>query len=159
LLIAGPAGVEDRVQQTMELFFPGSAQAQRRFELLFSDHAAGIPTMVGPAEVTAFEVTHPSGAPAYALRLRVGAGVVAYTGDGEWSEALVEAARGADLFIAEAYTFDKRIKFHLDYATLDSNRARLDCRRVILTHMSDDMLAHRHDATADLADDGLLLSL
>ncbi|HKG25329.1 MAG TPA: MBL fold metallo-hydrolase [Thermomicrobiales bacterium] len=159
LLIAGPVGVEDRVLQTMELLFPGSVQAQRRFELRFSEHAAGLPATVGPAEVTAFEVVHPSGAPAYALRLRVGSRILAYTGDGAWSENVVDVARGADLLIAEAYTFDKPIKFHLDYATLERNWPRLECRRLILTHMSDDMLARRHEAMAEPADDGLLLSL
>jgi ribonuclease BN (tRNA processing enzyme) len=159
LLVAGPTGVEERVLQTMELLFPGSARAQRRFELRFSEHVAGLPTMVGPVEVTASEVVHPSGAPAYALRLRVESRVVAYTGDGEWSENLVAAARGADLLIAEAYTFDRPIKFHLDYATLHKNRAWLDCRRLILTHMSDDMLARRYEAEAELADNGLALTL
>ncbi|HEY7035411.1 MAG TPA: MBL fold metallo-hydrolase [Thermomicrobiales bacterium] len=159
LLVVGPPGVEERVLRTTDLFFPGSAQARRRFELRFGELVAGVPAAVGPARVTAFAVTHPSGAPAYALRLEIGSAIVAYTGDGEWSESIVEAARGTDLLIAEAYTFDKPIKYHLDYATLDRNRARLACRRLILTHMSDDMLARRHEADADLADDGLVLTI
>jgi ribonuclease BN (tRNA processing enzyme) len=159
LLVVGPTGVEVRVLRTMDLFFPGSVQVQRRFALRFGEHNDGLPAAIGPATVTAFEVVHPSGAPAYALRLEVESAIVAYTGDGEWSENLIEAARGADLLIAEAYTFDKPVKFHLDYATLCRNRARLACRRLILTHLSDDMLARRHEADADVADDGLALTI
>jgi hypothetical protein len=32
--------------------------------------------------------------------------------------ALVQAADGADLLAAEAYTFNRQIRYHLDYATL-----------------------------------------
>jgi NAD(P)-dependent dehydrogenase (short-subunit alcohol dehydrogenase family) len=32
------------------------------------------------------------------------------------------------------------VKFHLDYQTLAAHKAALTCRRLVLTHMSDDML-------------------
>jgi ribonuclease BN (tRNA processing enzyme) len=84
---------------------------------------------------------------------------MAYSGDTEWAGSLVDAARGADLFVCEAYFFDKRIKYHLDYATLMAHRAELDCRRVVLTHMSGDMLARLHEAGLAAADDGMVVSL
>ena len=46
-----------------------------------------------------------------------------------------------DLFICEAYFFDKKVKYHLDYQTLRRCRERIECRRLILTHMSQDMLS------------------
>ena len=84
--------------------------------------------------------------------------VVAYSGDTAWTEALADAADGADLFIVEAYTFERPVRYHLDYRTLAERRDRLRCRRIILTHMSDDMLRHlgRLDPTwAEPAEDGL----
>ena len=36
--------------------------------------------------------------------------MIAYSGDTEWSENLIDAARKTDLFVCEAYFFDKRIK-------------------------------------------------
>jgi phosphoribosyl 1,2-cyclic phosphodiesterase len=35
---------------------------------------------------------------------------------------------------------EKPIRYHLDYRTLVAHRARLACRRLILTHLSEDML-------------------
>ncbi|MBI5904906.1 MAG: MBL fold metallo-hydrolase, partial [Deltaproteobacteria bacterium] len=85
--------------------------------------------------------------------------VIAYSGDTEWTPALVEAARGADLFVCEAYFFDRKVKGHLDYATFRSRRGDFSCGCVVLTHMSGDMLARSHE-TADIpAADGLLVSL
>ena len=99
-------------------------------------------------------MVHASGAPPFALRLRCEGKVIAYSGDTEWTETLVDAARAADLFIAEALFVDKRVKFHLDVATLLANRARLDCRRLVLTHMSDDVLGRLDGLGVEAAEDG-----
>jgi len=85
--------------------------------------------------------------------------VITYSGDTEWTESLVEAARGADLFVCEAYFFEKKVRYHLDCQTLRENRQRLDSRRVILTHMSADMLRRRDEADMECANDGQVIVL
>ena len=102
---------------------------------------------------------HASGAPAYALRVEYGGKVISYSGDTEWTDTLIDATRGADLFVCEAYFFEKKIKYHLDYQTLRENLHRLDCRRVVLTHMSADMLSRRDEADIECADDGQVIVL
>ena len=159
LVVAGPPGVRGRVEAAMEVFFPGSSTVARRFPLDFVELAERAPVTVGPATVTAFGVEHAAGAPCYALRVGYGGKVVAYSGDTEWTETLVEVARGADLFVCEAYFFDKRVRYHLDYATLRRHRARLDCRRIVLTHMSQDLLDRRGEVDLPCAEDGLTLSV
>jgi len=159
LVIGGPPGVQDRVAAAMEVFFPGSSKVDRRFTTEFVELRERVPSLVGPATVTPFVVEHASGAPAYALRIEYGGKVITYSGDTEWTESLVGAARGADLFVCEAYFFDKRIKYHLDYQTLRENRQRLDCRRVVLTHMSADMLRRASEADMECADDGRVIVL
>src|SRR5262245_8516301 len=135
LVVGGPPGVRERVVAAMEVFFPGSSRVDRGFAVEFLELQKGAPTAVGPAAVTPFIVEHASGAPAYALRVEYGGKVIAYSGDTEWTESLVDAARGADLFVCEAYFFEKKIKYHLDCQTLRENRQRLDCRRVVHTNM------------------------
>jgi len=159
LLIGGPPGVRDRVEAAMEVFFPGSSKVERRFAVEFVDFRERVPALVGRATVTPFIVKHASGAPAYALRVEYGGKVITYLGDTEWTESLIEAARGADLFVCEAYFFEKKIKYHLDYQTLRENRERLDCRRIVLTHMSADMLSRRDEADIECADDGQVIVL
>ena len=159
LLIAGPPGTRARVEAAMEVLFPGSTAVARRFETEFVELRERTTYPVGPATVTPFPVPHSSGAPSYALRVAIDGKVIAYSGDTEWTENLLEAARGADLFICEAYFFEKKIKFHLDYRTLRDHRARLECRRLVLTHMSQDMLSRAHEADIEQATDGQTLIL
>ncbi len=51
------------------------------------------------------------------------------------------------------------MKYHLDWATLAANRTRLTCRRLIVTHMSQDMLDHLPAVDVETAHDGLTLTL
>jgi ribonuclease BN (tRNA processing enzyme) len=125
----------------------------------FVELVEGIPTGVGPLRVTPYEVVHPCGAPPYALRVECDGRTIVYSGDTEWTERLVPAVAGADLFITEACFYDRAVRFHLDYATLMRHRAELDCPRVILTHMGPDMLAHVGEAALEAAYDGLEVSV
>jgi ribonuclease BN (tRNA processing enzyme) len=159
LVIAGPPGLKDRIDAAMELGFPGSTHVTRRFTTELVELPERHTSQVGPALVTPFVVDHASGAPSYALRVEYGGKVIAYSGDTAWTEALVEAARGADLFICEAYFFEKKIKYHLDYQTLREHRKRLDCRQLILTHMSQDMLSRLNDVEFECAADGKIVVL
>jgi ribonuclease BN (tRNA processing enzyme) len=154
LLVAGPPGVEKRVRDAMEVFFPGSTRIERKFETRFVELADRVAVEVGPVHVTGYEVSHASGAPPFALRITGEGKIVTYSGDTEWTESLVDAARGADLFIAEALSYDKRIRYHLDLATLLEHRSRLDCRRLILTHMGEDVLARLDGLAVETAEDG-----
>jgi ribonuclease BN (tRNA processing enzyme) len=83
----------------------------------------------------------------------------AYTGDTAWTEALTEVAGGADLLIAEAYYRDKAIPYHLRHADLVAHQARLASRRIVLTHMSADMLAHPEKVGFDTAHDGYVVRI
>jgi ribonuclease BN (tRNA processing enzyme) len=85
--------------------------------------------------------------------------VITYSGDSEWTERLVEAARDADLFVCEAYTYDRKVRYHLDYRTLREHLSRIGCRRVILTHMGPDMLGRLGDVDVEHAEDGRSVTL
>lgn len=161
LVIAGPPGIEARVTAAMELFFPGSAAARRRYEVRFEELVEGRMATVGPVRVTAFGVDHPSGAPAYALRIECAGRVVAYSGDTAWTESLVEVARGADLFLCEAYTSGRKVPHHLDLETVLANRGRLACRRLVLTHLGEQALAAAEPPVegVERATDGMVVRL
>lgn len=160
LLIAGPAGIGERLVTCMEAMFPGSSTVDRRFPVQVTELAGDLtPVTIGRASVSAAEVIHASAAPPLALRVRLGGKTVAYSGDTEWTDALLEVAQDADLFICEGYSFGKKTRYHLDYATLREHLPRIQARRIILTHMSADMLGHLADAAVPAAHDGLEIHL
>ncbi len=80
LTVIGPPGTQDRLEQTMEVLYPGSSTVQRRFDVRVVEHVDRHALELGPLRVTPFEVRHASGAPAYALRVDGSDGSVAYSG-------------------------------------------------------------------------------
>jgi ribonuclease BN (tRNA processing enzyme) len=159
LVIAGPAGTRERLDRTFEALYPGATGTERRFETRIVELAERVPTELGPAVVTPFEVVHSSGATSYALRVEYGGKVIAYSGDTEWTDALLEVAEGADLFVCECNFFDKEAPGHLSYRTLAAKREQLTCRRLVITHMSADMLARLDSTTFEAAADGMMITL
>ena len=154
LTIAGPEGVESRVKAGMEVLFPGSSKVERKFSVSFADFHPRKEMVLGSLSVTPYEGVHPSGSPSLSLRIQTAGRVIAYSGDTEWVETLQDAARDADLFICEAYSFEKKIKFHLDYRTILDRLPRLGCKKIILTHMNRDLLSRLGEVKIDWAEDG-----
>lgn len=160
LLVAGPPGIGARLNEVMETLFPGSSRARRRFPVEVTELAAdGTPAGLGAATVRGWEVEHACGAPPLALRVELGGVSFAYSGDTQWTPALTDAARGADLFAAEAYTFDRPVRYHLDYQTLRGHLDDIRAERVVLTHMSAAMLSRLADADLPAAYDGMIIDL
>jgi ribonuclease BN (tRNA processing enzyme) len=115
-------------------------------------------TTAAELTVTATEVPHYT-VRTFAFRVTDGSKTLAYSGDSAPSDTLAEVARDADLFVCEAYVFDRRVRYHLDYRTLAENRPRLGCRRLVLTHMSGDMLGRLPLPGVECAEDGLELTV
>jgi ribonuclease BN (tRNA processing enzyme) len=161
LHLVGPPGLAERLEQAMEVLFPGSTQVRRRFATHVHELVPGATLEVGQVTVQTFGVEHAAGAPALGLRLEVASRVVAYSGDTAWTDTLIELADEADLFVCEAYTATRPIRYHLDLPTLRANLHRLRCARLLLIHPSPDLLAHRADlgGDLDLADDGTVIEL
>ncbi len=133
--VFGPPGTGTRLEQAMEVLFPGSSSAQRGFAVHVFEHVDRQPRALGLLRVTAYEVRHASGAPAYALRVDGPNASVAYSGDSEWTDALLDAADNVDLFLCEGYSLSP-VRWHLDLDTLARQRDKLTCRRLVLTHLS-----------------------
>lgn len=159
LLIAGPPGIQARIRDAMEVLFPRSSETAQRFPITFVELAPSTPSQVGPLRITAEPVVHFCGAPPYALRVEGEGRTIAYSGDTEWTETLVKVAAGADLFICEAYYFDKKIRFHLDHQSVVERKASLGCKRIVLTHMSDDLLGRLSEIQTEWAEDGRTITL
>jgi ribonuclease BN (tRNA processing enzyme) len=159
LIVAGPPGFAKRLPGAMEAFFPGSTGVKRKFEIDVQEMEPRVSLSAGAVRVTPYIGLHPSGDNAYSLRVEVGGKVIACSGDTEWTEALADAARGADMLIAEAYFYEKKVPFHLDYRTLVEKSADLGIGRIVITHMSTDMLSKTGLVECDVADDGKIFEL
>lgn len=159
LTIAGPPGLQARLHTAMEVLYPGSTEILDLLDVELIELPARQTSTIGALAVTPYEVVHFSGAPSYALRIAHGETVLAYSGDTEWTDALVEVAAGADLFVCECSFFDQQASNHLNHATLRLHRHELDCKRIILTHMTGDVLARLHELEFEYAEDGKTIQI
>lgn len=163
LTILGPPGTTARVKAASDVFFPGCSQIPWSFPLRIVDLPCGEPTTLdGGIAIETREVIHPSGGPPTAVRLSWGGRVLAFSGDTSWTDALIEVAAGANLFIVECYMPDGDPVAHGTMATIDANRDRLGAERIMLTHMGDAMLRRMDEARARgflVAHDGLVIDV
>ena len=160
LTIAGPSGLKARYPDLMEVGFPGQKTMELQFPLTLKELEIGRKSEVAGVAVTPFHVAHDDRAgPCLGYRFEVEGKVIAYSGDTEWTESLIEIGHEADLFICEAYTRDKPVTTHLALSLLERRLGQIRPKRLILTHMSNDMLARRGEIPFETAEDGMIVEL
>jgi ribonuclease BN (tRNA processing enzyme) len=145
--------------QAQEVLFPGSSETRLKFEVELIEIAPGETRDVRGVGVEAYPMRHPCGAPPLGLRLSVDGKAVAYTGDTEWNDDIIPLGREADLLVLECLFHEKQVPHHLNHAVIRKNLDRIGARRVVLTHFGPEMMANRHLASEELAEDGKVIEL
>lgn len=157
LVLAGPPGLRERLMTIMEAMFAGSTKVERKFALEIRELELHERVELNELAVTPYLMKHYSGAPSYALRVETEGKVLTYSGDTEWVDELIPAGRHADLFICEAYFFDKVMKYHIDYSTLARHLPDIAPKRTIVTHMSAELLGRQSEIALEAAHDGMVV--
>src|SRR6478752_2424930 len=160
LVIAGPQGIETKLALLMEALFEHSSKTKQRSDLSVVALNPLESRSFGEVRVTPYPVVHgESGGPFLAYRIEAEGRVITYSADTEWTDTLIPAARDADLFIAEAYTYDKIVKNHLSLKTLEAHLSAINAKQLVLTHMGEDMLARLGELEYLAAHDGMAVEL
>jgi ribonuclease BN (tRNA processing enzyme) len=160
LTIAGPPSLKSRFPGIMEICFPGTRDLDLRFPLELTELEIGRRSEISGLRVTPFHVLHDDRAgPCLGFRFEAEGKVIAFSGDTEWTDALIAIGRDADLFICEAYTRDRPVPTHLALSALERRLGQIRPKRLVLTHMSNDMLARRAEVPYETAEDGMIVEL
>jgi ribonuclease BN (tRNA processing enzyme) len=135
LPLYGPTGTAARICQSY-----GADPADLAATFDVRELADGRPVTLGPLTLTPYRVEHP--VEAYGLRMEARAGprtdVLAYTGDTDTCDGLLQLAKGADLLLAEASFQEGRDEVrgvHLTGLRAGQAAAEAGCRRLLLTHV------------------------
>jgi ribonuclease BN (tRNA processing enzyme) len=159
LLVAGPAGTRARMESLRESLFPGSSAMSPAFEYRYVELETGVRTDLDGVVVTAFAAAHTPQTNPTMLRVECAGKTVTYTGDTEWTDAILAAARDADLLITECCFYDKAVRTHMNYLAFKARLPEIGARSVILTHMAPNMLAHVAEVDERCAFDGMVVDL
>jgi ribonuclease BN (tRNA processing enzyme) len=158
LTIVGPPGLAAWYERAFAATFPGERTLP--FQLSLLEVTIGAANHVGELAIVPSHVRHDDRAgPCLAYRIEVEGRTICYSGDTEWVDTLVDVARGADLFICECYMYDKPVRAHLALSVLRQHLPAIGAKRVILTHMSEDMLVRLGEVEYETADDGKVIEL
>jgi ribonuclease BN (tRNA processing enzyme) len=159
LIIAGPPGTEDRTLRLTEIMYGGARGPEQTslhvFQVLRPDQAQ----RVGPLEVFPFRVPHQTHDISLGLKVGYKGKQILFSGDSAWTELFIEHARGVDLFLCECSFYREQTGMHINYQTLQANLPRLECGRVVLTHLGEEMLAHKDELTVTSANDGMVIEI
>jgi ribonuclease BN (tRNA processing enzyme) len=160
LTIAGPPSLKSRYGEIMDTGFPGTQTLDFGFPLQLTELEIGKRNEIGGLRVTPFHVKHDDRAgPCLGFRFEAEGKVIAYSGDSEWTDTVIDIGYEADLFICEAYTRDKPVKTHMALSQLEGHLGQIRPKRLILTHMGDDMLARRAEVPYETAEDGMIVEV
>jgi ribonuclease BN (tRNA processing enzyme) len=153
LHIAGPAGTEERVGALFRLMYSASEWPPVEFHLLEPEQSA----FIAGVELFPFRVPHQISDVSLALKAQCDGKQVLFSGDSAWTERFIDEAAGVDLFICECSFYAEGNGNHVRYLSLNVNLPRLTCKRLILTHLGEEMLARRHELAAVCAEDGMTI--
>ena len=145
--------------QAFEALYPGAQEGGWEFDWRVVELTEREPRQVGPATVATFPVIHTPGTFPHALRIEYGGKVIAFSGDTEWTDVLLEVADGADLFVCECQAFDHDVPGHLNYRILSEKRPQLGCRRLVINHLDEEMLERVGELDVEAAEDGMAIEL
>ncbi|MGH7843720.1 MAG: MBL fold metallo-hydrolase [Candidatus Binatia bacterium] len=159
LQLAGPAGTEGRVRELFQIMY-GSAEEPKElppicFHTLEPDKAVNI----GGIELLPFRVPHQVRDVSLGLKVSYRGKQILYSGDSAWTDLFIRHARNVDLFLCECCFFDEDSSSHMSYKKIAANLARLQCKRLLLTHMGPEMLARRSALAVQTAEDGMIVEL
>jgi len=106
-----------------------------------------------------FRVPHQTRDVSLGLKVSHDRKTILYSGDSAWTDEFVTHSRGADLFLCECCFFDRETSIHMSYRKLEENISRLECKKILLTHMGEEMLARRDEVKLPMADDGMVIEI
>lgn len=160
LEIAGPRGVRERVERVCDALFPGFAEYALPFPVHYRELEPAAPASIGGVRIETFPVRHDENAgPCQGYRFAADGKLFAFSGDTAWTDTLVPLASEADLLLCECYTATTEVRNHLAWTVLERQLPKLTAARILLTHMSEEMLRHPGDLPVGRAHDGLAVTL
>ncbi|OGQ78273.1 MAG: hypothetical protein A3F90_00460 [Deltaproteobacteria bacterium RIFCSPLOWO2_12_FULL_60_19] len=159
LHVAGPAGIEERVRGLFQLMYGDPKEPRAlpptKFHVLEPDRAATIEGI----HIFPFRVPHQVREISLGLKVTYQGKTILFSGDSAWTDQFVAHSRGANLFLCECCFYDREVANHMSYRKLEENLGRLECKRILLTHLGEEMLARKDQLNIDLAYDGMAIEI
>ena len=159
LVVGGPPSLAQRIRAEEQALYP-DFYGPTPLGFSFSTVVLGTnPTELGGARVSALPVRHVAMSEPHGLRVEVGGTLIAYSGDARFTSELLAVSKGADLFICEATSFVREDPAHISYRQLMAHRDEFEAKRIVLTHLGAETLAHLAEVELEYSTDGVQIEI
>jgi ribonuclease BN (tRNA processing enzyme) len=159
LHVAGPAGTEEKVRGLFSLMYDSGKEPRDVSATLFYRLDPNQTKTIDGIDVFSFRVPHQVHAVSLALKVSYDNKQILFSGDAAWTDEFIRQSRGVDLFLCECTFYDRQTPNHMNYLELKEQLPRLQCDRIILTHLGSDMLARQSEVAYTLAADGMVIEI
>ena len=159
LLIAGPQGTEERLRGMFQWMFGERMERRELPPTEFHELAPGREETIAGVRVFPFRVPHQARDVSLGLKVSHRGRTLLFSGDSAWTEDFVAQSRGVDLFLCECCYYDRDAPQHMNYLKLRENLPRLGCKKILLTHLGEEMLARAAEIELPLAEDGMVVEI
>jgi len=133
LLIAGPVGVQEKVEMALDLAYPAFGK-KLRYALEYLPVVSGDSFEVAGFSGQAAPMEHSQSC--LAVRLTSGGKSLMYSGDGRPTETSADLARGCDLLVHEAYNVSELTPGHGSVTGCLALARQAGCAKLALVHVN-----------------------
>lgn len=159
LTIVSPPGCSSRLENLINQLYPGTGEILHDFPIDYLSFNGKQLINHSLFNLQTFSVNHASGALPHAYKISVDGKVISFSGDTSWIPELPELASDADLFICECNFYSSEKVGHMSYNELMKNRHLLNCKRMMITHFSEEMLEKSDSLEIEEAKDGMRVEI
>jgi ribonuclease BN (tRNA processing enzyme) len=157
--IAGPPGTEQSVRELFDVMYGRGGEPRELPPTSFHALAPARGLSLQGIQVFPFAVPHQARGISLGLLLSYQGKRILFSGDSAWSDEFITHCQGVDLFLCECSHYDEDTSNHMSYKTLREHLPRLQCKRLLLTHAGDQMLARSHELPITIAADGMVVEI
>jgi ribonuclease BN (tRNA processing enzyme) len=159
LKILGPEGLEERIMQLYRTMYPNDASIPPPYEMDFTEIQILQNYSIDVLQIEPFPARHQQHPPSFGFTINLDGRRIVYTGDTGWSDELPVRAEGADLFICECSYYDTQLDTHLNYKTIAKQLSNCGYKKMVLTHLGDEVLERIQELELEVVYDGSVILL
>jgi ribonuclease BN (tRNA processing enzyme) len=159
LTIYGPRDTERRVEALYQALYEQVSREAPSYPLTYQTIMPAAAPAIGGVKITPFVVPHASELECFGFRIEVAGRTIVYSGDSAWTDVFLAQVQDVDLFLCECSTYETRLDIHLSYPEIAARVRDLGCRRLVLSHLGREPLAHLSELSLECARDGLVIDL
>jgi len=157
ITIFSPPYGREKLASLMESMYPGTSSFLDELPVEFH-YYSGKPETFSSYSVLGLPVVHTEETIPHGVKITFKDITIAFSGDTSWTPALIELAMQSALFILECNFLNRKSKIHLDYETISQHFSEFRAKKIVLTHMGEEVI-NKEDIPIDKLFDGRKLRL